>query len=295
LVGARSLLAVPSILFVLADGDPVAQAVAERWGPRPSTGVSLGDQPLRELDRDRWFVRRPGFHIHDDRLTHDLAKVRALSAATVVFPSIHRSEANTECFTVHPLGNLGGGAEVGGHPSRVVPTDPRRMTDALRRLAEAGASLGLSATYESTHHGPWLDRPAFFVEIGYGAAELPPAPAADVLAQVLPEITEDPADHVVVGIGGGHYVPHFTDLALRRHWAFGHLVSRHSLERTSREVLASALAATPGAEGFLFARAADADDPKVAGLAPRRRDGEAPRREAPTGSRSSASSRPSGT
>jgi len=196
----------------------------------------------------------------------------------LIFPSVHRSESGTPCFTVHPLGNPGADAEVGGRPSSLVPTEPRRMAAALRALAEEGERIGLSATYEATHHGPALETPAFFAEIGFGEAPGPPEPAVDVLARVLESLVEDPTDRVAVGAGGGHYVPHFTDLALHRRWAFGHLFSRHALERASGAIVREAVEKTPGAEGVLFARAADAADARWAGIGPRLRDGDAPRR-----------------
>jgi D-aminoacyl-tRNA deacylase len=154
------------------------------------------------------------------------------------------------------------------------------MAAALRALAEAGKGMGLVATYEATHHGPTLSLPAFFAEIGYGAANAPPAPAVGALAEVLPRLTEDASDRIAVGAGGGHYAPHFTDLALRRRWAFGHLLSRHALEAASGSMLLSALEQTSGAGGVLFARAADAADPRWAGRVARLRDADAPRRDA---------------
>lgn len=270
----------PRYLIVLSEADPVARAVAERWGPLPAVGPVVDGTPLRRLSEAAVVLRRPGLHIHDDALDPLLSPVPALDPLPLVFPSIHRSESGQPCFTAHPLGNFGSEAEVGGRPRRLVPTAPRLMTAALRRLHEAGKEIGLTATFEATHHGPLLARPAFFVEIGFGEAPGPSPGAVAGLARALADLEEEPADRVVVGVGGGHYVPHLTDLALRRRWAFGHLISRHALERAAREELAEALRGTPGGEGFLFARAADAERPVLQGLAPRRRENEAPRREA---------------
>jgi D-aminoacyl-tRNA deacylase len=146
-------------------------------------------------------------------------------------------------------------------------------------LAEAGRTLGLPATYEATHHGPAADHPSFFVEIGFGRGDTPPADAVAALARLLPMLAEDPSDRIALGIGGGHYVPHLTELALDRRWAFGHLVSRHGFAAATRTILAEALEKTPGAEGIVFARTADAEDPKVDGLGRRLRESEAPQRD----------------
>ncbi len=265
-------------LLIVSEPDPVAPRVAERWGTPPSTGHFVEGTPIRALGPHVGMLRRPGLHIHDDHVDRLLPEPARPGGLTVVFPSVHRSESGRPCFTAHPLGNPGGAAEAGGRPRHLVPTAPREMTATLRALAEAGASIGLDATFEATHHGPILEVPAYFAEIGFGDAAGPSDAALDVLARVLLEVEEDPRDRVAVGAGGGHYVPHFTDLALRRHWAFGHLLSRHALEEGADGLVTEAQQKTAGSQGVLFARAADAADPRWARPGPRLRDSDAPRR-----------------
>lgn len=271
----------PSYLLVFSEEDPVAEAVWDAAGPGQATGDHLAGVPIRAWSGCAWSVRRPGHHVLDDRLEEDLAQVPTLAGCPVVFPSIHRSSRGVESLTVHPLGNLGDTNEVGGVPQRLNPTAPRLMTDALRRLSEGAAPLAIPATFEATHHGPALASPSFFVEIGVEEGARPRPDAVRVLARVLAELTEDAADRVVVGVGGGHYAPHFTDLALRRRWAFGHLVSRHALEHLERAVARQAMERTPECEGALFARAQDAHEGAGVEFSPRLREGTAPKREAP--------------
>ncbi|MCI4340544.1 MAG: D-aminoacyl-tRNA deacylase [Thermoplasmata archaeon] len=268
----------PYTLLIVSEADPVAPLVAAHWGTPPSDGAFVEGTPIRRMGPEMGMLRRPGLHIHDDHLDRLPPAEIGRRLPTLVFPSVHRSESGQPCFTVHPLGNPGDSAEVGGRPRRLVPTAPRRMADALRRLSEAGGPIGLSATYEATHHGPALDAPAFFAEIGYGDAPGPSPESVRALSQVLPALAEDPLDRVAVGAGGGHYVPHFTDLAIRRRWAFGHLLSRHALEAGPPDLIREAIAKSPGADGVLFARAADAADPRWLGAGARLRDADAPRR-----------------
>jgi D-aminoacyl-tRNA deacylase len=268
-------------LVVVSEPDPVAHAVGELWGTPPSTGDHVDGSPIRVLSEEAYLLRRPSLHIHDERLDVRLpAHVRA-SGSTLVFPSIHRSERNVPCLTVHPLGNPGATAEVGGRPRTLDPTDPRRMAAALRALSEQGTASGLEATYEATHHGPELDLPAMFVEIGYGTDPSPPSAAVRVLANVIPRLVPDPSDRVALALGGGHYAPHFTDLARKRHWAFGHILSRHALATLDAEVARSAYERSGGAEGWIAARAEDAGHSALRGLGSRLRDAEAASREGP--------------
>ena len=283
-------------LVVVSELDPVAVRAAERWGTPPATGDRLDGVPIRRLSEKMLLVRRPGPHVRDELLDRHLpASLRSLRP-TLVFPSIHRSAKNIPGMTVHSLGNPGPTADLGGCPGTLVPTDPRSAVALLRDLAERAPAVGLPVSYEATHHGPELGVPAFFAEIGSGETSDPPSEPVHLLAECLTSIVPDEHDRVVLGVGGGHYAPHFTELALRRRWAFGHILARHVLEGLTREVAQAAWDLTPRAEGVLYARARDASHPALHGLAARLRDADAPARsgsegrEAPT-----RADRPSGT
>ena len=267
-------------LVVVSEPDPVAHRVADRWGTPPAVGLHVDGSALRRLGPEALLLRRPLRHVDDERLDDRLPGELRTANVTLVFPSIHRSEQNVPCLTVHPLGNLGTTAEVGGRPRTVNPTDPRRMAAALRRLAAEARPLGLPATFEATHHGPELALPSFFVEIGFGADSAPPDGAVDLLARVLVDLVPDPRDRVGVAVGGGHYAPHFTELTLRRRWAFGHIISRHALADLDRPTARSAFDRTPEAQGLVLARAEDEHHPSLRGLGVRMRDSDAPLRDA---------------
>jgi len=263
-------------LIVVSAEDPTAQVVAEQWGTPPGTGGFVAGAAVRRLTDDVGVLRRPGLHIHDTELGRDLPA--DLRAVPLVFPSRHRSESGVGCLTVHPLGNLGNTAEVGGEPHRLVPPAPRLMAAALRGLAEAAEALGVPATYEATHHGPLLHQPAFFVEVADSLGPAERSQAARSVAGLLQDLVEDPNDRVAIGVGGGHYAPHFTELAQDQRWAFGHLVPRHALEGLTPDVLRQLHLGEPPPEGALFQRAADAEREEWRAWGPRLRDGEAPPR-----------------
>ncbi|MCI4346723.1 MAG: D-aminoacyl-tRNA deacylase [Thermoplasmata archaeon] len=264
-------------LFVLSERDPVAHGVGERWGTPPAAGIHIGGALVRLLGPDKLLLRRAELHIEDEALDPQLLEAFGPREITVVFPSIHRSRSGPHCFTVHPLGNPRPDAPVGGTPGFLVPTDPRLMAAALRAADAAAGRFGVKATFESTHHGPTLHRPAFFAEIGGGPnPERPPAEEVNSLAELLLTLEPSPTDRIAVGIGGGHYVPHFTDLALERRWAFGHLLSDHVLPNATSETFRRAIEATSGCEGLLFARSRDVS--VAPGVGPRLRDSDAPTR-----------------
>jgi D-aminoacyl-tRNA deacylase len=267
------------IVVVVSDADPVANAVAAEWGTLPASGDHVDGAPIRRLNERALVVHRPGPHIHDEDVDLRLPSELRDARPTLIFPSIHRSERNVPSLTVHPLGNPGPAAELGGRPRTLVPTDPRRMASALRLLDEGAGALGTDATYEATHHGPVVRLPAFFVEIGYAELPHPPREAVRLLADVIPRIVGESGDRVALAVGGGHYAPHFTDLTLHRRWAFGHILSRHALEKLDRATAAEAYARTEGVEGVVYARAEDARHPALETVGPRLRDPDAPPRD----------------
>ena len=269
---------VARFLVVLSEPDPVARAVEELWGTGIATGEHVDGAAVRRFEDGLTVVRRPVRHIHDERLDLRLSEALRAEHRTLVFPSVHRSVSGTRCFTVHPLGNPGPVAELGGRPRSLVPTDARAMAGVLRSLREAGGRLGVPATYEATHHGPLFAEPAFFVEIAHPDASAPRAEEVRGLADAVRSASIDPADRIALGAGGGHYAPRFSDLAIARRWAFGHLLSRHALAEIDPPTARAAWDATVGAEGIVYVRAQDRSVPALAGLGPELRDTYAERR-----------------
>ncbi len=268
------------VLVVLSERDPVAAALSELWGVPAATGDHVGGTAIRRTPEGLLTLRRPGPHIHDELLDARLPPGLRAQEPTLLFPSVHRSRTGARCLTVHPLGNPGATAELGGRPRTLVPTDPRRAAAILRVLQEEGTRLRLPATFEATHHGPELGVAAAFVEVAVPEGGAPTGPEVEALGRALRTAVPDPADRVALAAGGGHYAPRFTDLCRSRRWAFGHILSRHALEELDRVTAQAAFEATPGAEGVVFATARDRTHPSIVGIAPELRDGEAARRGA---------------
>jgi len=153
----------------------------------------------------------------------------------VIFMSRQSSESGRPALTVHPIGNYHEN-ELGGRPRKLVRSAPGYMTEALRRISRLNDMDGTQVCFEVTHHGPWLDRPTFFIEVGSDASNWGNRHAADILAHVLATdaCSENPA---VVGVGGGHYAPRFTEAALSLKADFGHMVPNYQMEgRDDEEV-----------------------------------------------------------
>lgn len=195
--------------------------------------------------RDLRLVTIPEEHLYRDHLDRDLESAFDGPVELVVYLSKHRSESGRPSLTVHPIGNAGG-AEFGGQPGTLVPSAPRWMTAALRGLRREGGGLGYEVTFEATHHGPYLTAPTFYIEQGSTEREWADREASRAIAQVLRDL--EPLDApVAIGLGGGHYVPRHTDVALRKQIAFGHLIPTYALETSAPDLIDQAVERTAGA------------------------------------------------
>lgn len=171
----------------------------------------------------------------------------------ILVASRHRAESGKPALTVHPIGNFAG-ADFGGFPGRLVPTAPVLMGRVLRRLHAECAGLKHQATFEATHHGPYLETPTMFVEIGtderaWTDRDLGRRVARALLAAAQPSVGDDAP--VLVMLGGSHYSPRATDLARRGRANFGHIVPAYQLEGgMDPRLVLDAIRHTPGCAGY---------------------------------------------
>lgn len=158
-----------------------------------------------------------------------------------VFISRHSSESGTPTLSVHTPGNLGS-AELGGVPRKVSISPANAMRSALRVMADLKrkTSLDYEVSYECTHHGPSLDVPSMFVELGSSAAQWNDLKAARIVGQAAIEAIsgfDSRKANTVLGIGGPHYNAKFTRMALNSDSAFGHMIPKYALGALDLEII----------------------------------------------------------
>ncbi|VVC01682.1 D-aminoacyl-tRNA deacylase [uncultured archaeon] len=153
-------------------------------------------------------------------------------AGYYVFASTHRSASRTPGFSVHTPGNWGD-ADLGGKPRTLNFSMPSKIKLIARKMKELSvASLGWQVSVEVDHHGPTLDAPVLFAEIGSTEAEWSDRNAGEIAAKaMLHAMKSEELFPSCVGFGGSHYSPKFTPIILGRETALGHIISGYSLER----------------------------------------------------------------
>lgn len=228
------------------------------FGEWKEDGVYDSHPVLRSRDR-AVLVTIAEAHLYHDDIDKRVSKAVGVKPQTVIFLSRHKSESGLRTLTVHAIGCFGT-ADYGGRDRTLVPSAPGPMTRALRLMHERASAAGLDhkVSFECTHHGPFLETPTFFIEIGSSEDAWTEEAPARLLAGVVYDVVRSgqDANPVVIGVGGGHYAPRFTDVALGRKVSFGHMVPSYALGHASDEVLARAVELTPGASGVYLHRKA---------------------------------------
>ncbi len=158
-----------------------------------------------------------------------------------LFISRHSSVSGTPTLSVHTPGNLGE-AELGGITRTVSISPACAMRDTLKAMARLKEEMQLQydVCYECTHHGPSLNVPTMFAELGSSPIQWSDLKAAEAVGHAAMEAILKfgySSIKTVLGIGGPHYSSKFTRLALEDQVAFGHMIPKYALPHVDAEIL----------------------------------------------------------
>jgi len=95
-------------------------------------------------------------------------------------------------------------------------------------------------TLEATHHGPLIDKPCLFIEIGSTETQWVDRKAGFVIATTIRDTIEEfkpnPYAEVAIAIGGPHYCPNFNKLQLNSNVAIAHVIPSYSIPITKEMI-----------------------------------------------------------
>ncbi|CAD5190895.1 unnamed protein product [Musa acuminata subsp. malaccensis] len=216
-------------LVVATTADPASVGPASAflampgWNPGPAvaTGMeSFANRAVRLLKHQRSIVE-------EDYLDRRWEAATGEHVDEVIFLSRHTAVSNRPALTVHPIGvphvREGEPLPQGGRPGWAGPPNPRigPWLRLMKRIAqENGLIPEFEITLEATHHGPLVNTPTMFLEIGSTEEYWKRQDAAQAMALLLweglgveggPSVgnwgRENQGNKVLLGLGGGHYVP----------------------------------------------------------------------------------------
>jgi D-aminoacyl-tRNA deacylase len=229
------------ILVVASNKDPASLNIKRQILKNYNFEVTAKteEEPIYEAEinlKQVELVTLKGESVQAQNLTDRFAEVDF-----VVFISKHSSISGKPTLSVHTPGNLGD-AQYGGIPREISISPANAMREALRKMTEINQKkkLDYEISYEGTHHGPSLNVPTMFAELGSSAEQWKDEDAADVVARAAMEAISTygsfPA-RTVLGIGGPHYNPKFTNLALENNMAFGHMIPKYAVSYADETML----------------------------------------------------------
>lgn len=158
----------------------------------------------------------------------------------LIFVSRHASESGIPTLSVHTPGNLTDAAEKGGIPKQISISPASAMKEALEEMMrqKEEKQLAYKISYECTHHGPSLNVPTMFAELGSSPTQWKDTKAAEAVAHAtIAAIKTQTTYPTAIGIGGPHYNEKFTKIALTTPTAFGHMIPKHVIPKIDADML----------------------------------------------------------
>lgn len=198
--------------------------------------------------------------IRHENIDKEIEQKLNIKPKQTIFISRHRSKSGEPTLTTHPIGNYAE-AQFGGKTKTLTQSSPRLTTELLRILNHNAkqAKTYHKVCFEVTHHGPYLETPTLFAEVGSTEEEWVKTEPADIVAKSIIDLFEKylyeedlPRDiPVLIGIGGGHYAPRFTDMALNKKCAFGHMIPTYHIKpgNIDYQIIEEAIKKTPNCQG----------------------------------------------
>jgi len=205
--------------------------------------------PAYSINDIRMWIHKDGVLFEDDL---DLRWQNATGEKVIeaIFPSRHSAKSGNASLTLHPIGVPQLGANetppYGGLSGNAPPPSPR-IASWWRHLRKSVEGTDIANQFdlslEVTHHGPWLNVPSLFVEVGSTAETWGHQGAANILAELIakgiglygePQIgvwdsKEHSGEPVIITLGGGHYSPRANKLgAIEGIW-IGHMLATYAL------------------------------------------------------------------
>ncbi len=222
-------------------------------------------------------------HILADGIDKEHRESTGFPVNEVLVLSKHASASEVPALTLHAIGvpgetPHGERGRSGGVKGKAVPPSTKfgDMFRIMRKIAiEASLDKEYDITLEATHHGPLLDSPTLYLEIGSNEERWTDLRAARVWAQAISiclGMSEDAQQRewpgegdVMIGLGGGHYAPRHKAIISETEVWVGHILANYAIvfedqeggspsgpwEHSVRTAVDSTRAAYPG--GNIFA------------------------------------------
>jgi D-aminoacyl-tRNA deacylase len=177
----------------------------------------------------------------------------------IIFATKHQSKQGTKSLSLHAPGNWRN-ADFGGKPSKICKTSSLVLKFLFEKMSEHKNQERLEdyeLTMECTHHGPLIEKPCLFIEIGSNEEGWKNQTAGKIIAKTLNDLQnfdewkqkqENQGKNKIksaIAIGGPHYCPNFNKIQLsnKSQIAISHVIPEYQFP-ISESMLKEALEKT---------------------------------------------------
>tara|TARA_B100000459_G_scaffold42142_1_gene21398 strand:+ start:1409 stop:2392 length:984 start_codon:yes stop_codon:yes gene_type:complete len=207
-----------------------------------------GQPAFKRLNARIWIL--PGSLLQEDFLAKRWMIATGETVGEIIFPSRHSAASGRPSLTLHPVGVMQLDVEeippYGGKAGHAPPPSPRLASwwqELVRKSEHADLGEEFDTSLEVTHHGPWLEVPSLFIEVGSTAETWGHKGAAELLADIIHrglgldgsdgfgswDPLKDEGKPVLITLGGGHYAPRANNLGLNPGLRIGHMLATYAL------------------------------------------------------------------
>ncbi len=168
----------------------------------------------------------------------DLEKFPELKSIDfIIFASTHKSEKGEPSLSLHAPGNWRS-ADFGGSSGKISNTSAFVLKYLFQQLNKNAETLKdkYNITLECTHHGPSINIPCCFIEIGSTEKQYQDRQAGEIIAKTIISLQNFKPDKKwvpAIGVGGPHYCPNFNKIQLNSKYAISHILPSYVLPITN--------------------------------------------------------------
>lgn len=176
-----------------------------------------------------------------------------IDADFFIAPHFHCIDYYPKRFTVHPCGNWGKKwVKWGGKKGEFSCVDPLLLKIMLLSLVKNNPFPDFKVSIEASHHGPLVDKPILFVEIGSNKTQYAKKENAKVLATAIMDALKQfsfkniKKPKIAIGIGSEHCAENFSKIMIEKDIAFSHICPGYQISELNKESLKKAIEKTKG-------------------------------------------------
>jgi len=170
---------------------------------------------------------------------------KKIEASVFIFATTHASVSKIPSFSVHTQGNWSDDNTYGGKKRELGICPAELLKKSMKFLLEYKGDLIYDVVQEVTHHGPYLQKPCMFIEIGSDIPSWKDSSAHTVIAKTIISALKDKSEFVTsVGVGGLHTTPNFKKIIFDSDIALGHVCPKYMIDSFDLDMLQQAIERT---------------------------------------------------